>query len=175
MIQAIVYTSNTGSTERYAKLLGHELELPVYSLDEAKKALKCGPEIIYLGWIMAGTVQGYREAEKRYQISMVCAVGMEPAGTQLREIREKNRIPDDVELFTLQGGYLIHKLRGVHKLMMLMVTSTAGKALAEKIDRTPEEDDLLELMEHGGSRVSVENLAAPIQWCQQNLGGVEHE
>ena len=33
MIQAIIYTSNTGSTERYAKLLGHELELPVYSLD----------------------------------------------------------------------------------------------------------------------------------------------
>ena len=80
-----------------------------------------------------------------------------------------------MQLYTLQGGYLIHKLRGVHKLMMLMVTSTAGKALAEKIDRTPEEDDLLELMEHGGSRVSIENLSAPIQWCRQNLGGAEHE
>ena len=46
---------------------------------------------------------------------------------------------------------------------------------SRKIDRTPEEDDLLELMEHGGSRVSIENLSAPIQWCQQNLGGAEHE
>ena len=167
MIQAIVYTSNTGSTERYAKMLGHELELPVYSLDEAKKALKGGQEIIYLGWIMAGTVQGYREAEKHYQIAMVCAVGMEPAGTRLREIREKNQIPETVQLYTLQGGYLIHKLRGVHKLMMLMVTSTAGKALAEKIDRTPEEDDLLALMQNGGSRVSMEQLAAPIRWYQE--------
>ena len=175
MIQAIVYTSNTGSTERYAKLLGHETDLPAYSLEEAKKVLKSGAQIIYLGWIMAGTIQGYREAEKRYQISMVSAVGMEPAGTQLREIREKNQIPETVQLYTLQGGYLIHKLRGVHKLMMLMVTSTAGKALAEKIDRTPEEDDLLELMKHGGSRVSIENLSAPIQWCQQSLGGVEYE
>ena len=175
MIQAIVYTSNTGSTERYAKLLGHETDLPAYSLEEAKKVLKSGAQIIYLGWIMAGTIQGYREAEKRYQISMVSAVGMEPAGTQLREIREKNQIPETVQLYTLQGGYLIHKLRGVHKLMMLMVTSTAGTALAEKIDRTPEEDDLLELMEHGGSRVSIENLSAPIQWCRQNLGGAEHE
>ena len=52
MIQAIVYTSNTGSTERYAKLLGHETDLPVCSLDEAKKALKSGTEIIYLGWII---------------------------------------------------------------------------------------------------------------------------
>ena len=146
MIQAIVYTSNTGSTERYAKMLGHELELPVYSLDEAKKALKGGQEIIYLGWIMAGTVQG------------------------LREIREKNQIPETVQLYTLQGGYLIHKLRGAHKLMMLMVTSTAGKALAEKIDRTPEEDDLLALMQNGGSRVSMEQLAAPIRWCQEVSG-----
>ena len=175
MIQAIVYTSNAGTTERYAKLLGHETDLSVYSLEEAKKRVKNGTEIIYLGWIMAGGIQGYADAVRRFEIPMVYAVGMEPAGTQLREIREKNQIPETVQLYTLQGGYLIHKLRGVHKLIMLMVTSTAGKALAEKIDRTPEEDDLLELMEHGGSRVSVENLAAPIQWCQQNLGGVEHE
>lgn len=175
MIQAIVYTSNAGTTERYAKLLGHEADLPVYSLEKAKKALKNGTEITYLGWIMAGSIQGYKEAVSRYKIPMVCAVGMEPAGKQQREIREKNSIPTDVELFTLQGGYLPHKLRGVKKLMMLMITSMAGKALAEKIDRTPEEDDLLELMEHGGSRVSIENLAAPIQWCQQNLGGAEHE
>ena len=175
MIQAIVYTSNAGTTERYAKLLGHEADLPVYSLEEAKKALKSGTEITYLGWIMAGSIQGYADAVRRYRIPMVCAVGMEPAGKEQREIREKNSVPAEVELFTLQGGYLPHKLRGVHKLMMLMITSTAGKALAEKIDRTPEEDDLLELMRHGGSRVSIENLSAPIQWCQKNLGGAEHE
>lgn len=175
MIQAIVYTSNTGSTERYAKLLGHETDLPVYSLEEAKKTVKNGTEIIYLGWIMAGGIQGYADSVRRFEIPMVCAVGMEPAGKQQREVREKNNIPAEVELFTLQGGYLPHKLRGVHKLMMLMITSTAGKALAEKIDRTPEEDDLLELMEHGGSRVSVENLSAPLAWCRQNLGGAEHE
>lgn len=37
MIQAIVYTSNTGSTEQYARLLGQEAGLPVCSLAEAKK------------------------------------------------------------------------------------------------------------------------------------------
>lgn len=175
MIQAIVYTSNTGSTERYAKLLGHETDLSVYSLEEAKKTLKSGAQIIYLGWIMAGGIQGYADAVRRFEIPMVCAVGMEPAGKERRDVREKNSIPNDVALFTLQGGYLPHKLRGVHKLMMLMITSMAGKSLTEKIDRTPEEDDLLELMKHGGSRVSVENLAEPIAWCQRNLGGAEHE
>ena len=174
MIQAIVYTSNTGSTERYAKMLGHELELPVYSLDEAKKALKGGQEIIYLGWIMAGTVQGYREAEKHYQIVMVCAVGMEPAGKE-QELREKNGISGDAALFALQGGYSPDRLRGIQKLMMRMITGSMAKTLAAKADRTPGEDDLLDLMRHGGSRVSPENLAAPIRWCRENLGGAAHE
>ena len=59
-MDAIVYTSNTGFTEKYAKLLGGKLFLPVYSLEEAKGKLAAGAEIIYLGWLMAGTVKGYR-------------------------------------------------------------------------------------------------------------------
>mgnify|MGYP003458752511 CR=1 FL=1 len=34
---AIVYTSNTGFTARYASLLGEETNLPVYSIKEADK------------------------------------------------------------------------------------------------------------------------------------------
>lgn len=56
-MEAVVYTSNTGSTEHYAKLLGDELRMPVYSEEEAKKYLYTGAEIIYLGWIMAGKFQ----------------------------------------------------------------------------------------------------------------------
>lgn len=33
---AIVYTSNTGHTLQYAVLLGKKIDIPVYSLDEAK-------------------------------------------------------------------------------------------------------------------------------------------
>ena len=39
-MDAIVYTSNTGFTEKYAKLLGGKLFLPVYSLEEAKGKLE---------------------------------------------------------------------------------------------------------------------------------------
>lgn len=41
-MKAIVYTSNTGSTARYAKMLGHELSVSVYSADEAKKNVPAG-------------------------------------------------------------------------------------------------------------------------------------
>ncbi|MGN0997211.1 MAG: hypothetical protein ACI4PG_09885 [Candidatus Ventricola sp.] len=54
-------------------------------------------------------------------------------------------------------------------------TGSMAKKLAAKADRTPEENDLLEWMQHGGSRVSLKNLAAPIRWCRENLGGAGHE
>ena len=174
MIQAIVYTSNTGSTGQYARLLGRETGLPVCSLEEAKKTLNDGAQMIYLGWVMAGCIQGYADAARRYRIAMVCAVGMEPAGEQ-QALREKNRIPEDAALYPLQGGYLPDRLRGVQKLMLRMITGSMAKTLAAKANRTPEEDDLLDLMRHGGSRVSREKLAGPIRWCRENLGGARHE
>ncbi len=38
------------------------------------------------------------------------------------------------------------------------------KTLADKTDRTPEEDDMLEMMTADGSRVGKENLAAVLKW-----------
>ena len=174
MIQAIVYTSNTSSTEQYARLLGQETGLPVCALTEAKKALNSGAQILYLGWVMAGSIQGYADAARLFQIPMVCAVGMEPDAKQ-QELREKNGIPQDAALFALQGGYSPDRLRGMQKLMMRMITGSMAKKLAAKADRTPEEDDLLDLMQHGGSRVSLYNLAGPLRWCREHLGGAGHE
>ena len=64
-MNAIIYTTNTGSTEHYAKLLAQKTGLPVYSLAEAKKRVFAGAEVIYLGWIMAGSVKGYAEADRK--------------------------------------------------------------------------------------------------------------
>ena len=47
MIKAILYTSQTGTTEWYAKRLGEELKLPVLQLKEGEKELGQGTEIIY--------------------------------------------------------------------------------------------------------------------------------
>lgn len=166
-MKAVVYTTNTGSTERYAKMLGSRIDLPVYTLDDAKKVLERDTPIIYLGWLMAGSVKGYKEAEKYFCVRMVCAVGMGAAGTQLQEVRNKNQISSSTAVFTLQGGFEMAKLRGVYRLMMSLMVKTAGKALAEKADRTPEEDDMLDLMRNGGSRVSLENLSEPIRWYEE--------
>lgn len=164
MLRAIVYTSNTGYTEEYAKLLGEETRLPVYSLADAGKRLEPGSEIIYLGWIMAGTVKGYPKAAKLFRVSAVCGVGMGRTGSQISELRKANNIPESLPVFTAQGGFSLGKLRGAYWLMMKLMSRTVGKNLAAKTDRTPDENDMLELMQSGGSRVKRENLKALLEW-----------
>ena len=163
-MDAIIYTTNTGSAERYAKLLAQETGLPVYSFAEAKKQVFSKVKIIYLGWIMAGSVKGYAEAAKRYRVCAVCGVGMGQTGTQIESVRKKSAIPADIPLFTLQGDFNVKKLHGIYRPMMEIMVKTMGKSLAEKADRTSEEDDMLDMMLHGGERVKAENLSAILDW-----------
>ena len=163
-MKAIVYTTNTGSTEHYAKLLAQETGLPAYSLAEAKKVIPSGTEIIYLGWIAAGSVKGFANAAKLYRIRAVCAVGIGQTGAQTESVRKKAAVPAAIPLFTLQGNFNVKKLHGVYRLMMEIMVKAAGKRLAAKKDRTPAEDDMLNMMLHGGERVKAENLSAVLNW-----------
>ncbi len=163
-MDAIIYTTNTGSTEQYAKLLAQKTGLSAYSLAEAKKVVPTETEVIYLGWITAGSVKGFANAAKRYHIRAVCAVGMGQTGTQTESVREKTAVPVNIPLFTLQGNFNVKKLRGIYRPMMEIMIKTAGKSLAAKKDRTPEEDDMLSMMHHGGERVRIENLSAVLDW-----------
>ena len=165
-MDAIVYTSNTGSTKRYAELLSQMIGLPAFALGDAKDKLSANAGIIYLGWIMASSVKGYSAAAKRYKIHAVCGVGMGQTGTQLKEVREKNHIPEDTALFTLQGNFDVKKLHGVYRMMMDIMVKTVGKALENKADRTEEEDDMLDMMLTGSERVKAENLSALLKWYE---------
>ncbi|MGN0983116.1 MAG: hypothetical protein ACI4O0_09520 [Candidatus Limivicinus sp.] len=161
---AIVYTSNTGYTAQYAALLGKKTGLPVYSLPQAEEKLPGENCIIYLGWLMAGRVQGFARAAKRYRIAVVCGVGMGATGSQLADVRKSNKLGDDLPLFTLQGGFDMGRLKGVYKLMMQVMAKTVGKTLAAKQDRTAEEEQMLCLLTQGGSCVSEENLQPVLDW-----------
>lgn len=77
---------------------------------------------------------------------------------------EKAAIPAGIPLFTLQGNFDVKKLHGVYRLMMEIMVKTAGKGLAKKKDRTPDEDDMLDMMRCGGERVKAENLSAVLDW-----------
>ena len=163
-MEAIVYTSNTGSSAQYARLLSQETGLPIYTLKDALKKLLRKSEIIYIGWIAASTIKGYAKAAKRYHIKAVCAVGMGQTGSQIEIVRKKSVIPSDIPLFTLQGNFDVKKLHGIYRPMMKIMVKITTKCLASKKDRTPEENDMLDMMLHGSERVKKENLSAMLDW-----------
>lgn len=157
---AIVYTSKSGFTRQYAQILGKELHLPVYSLEDALYGLRQHSPILYLGWIHASNVRGFRRAGKRFIICAVCGVGLCDTGTLLNEVRKATAIPEEIPLFTLQGGFDRSKLKGMDKMLISMLT----KGLASKQQRTEQEDRMLQLLQTDGCYVSKDNLSAVLDW-----------
>ena len=162
-MKAIVYTSNTGHTAEYAKILGEKTGLPVYALSEATKQLSNGTEIIYLGWLFANNIKGYKNAAKQYKISAICAVGLCDTGTAIAEVRKVNAISEETPLFTMQGGMDKTKLHGINKVMINMLT----KGMDSKKDRTEDDERMLYLLKNDQNYVSEENITAFMKWYKQ--------
>ena len=160
---AIVYTSNTGHTRQYALLLGEQVGLPVYSLEETNSHLSGGSPVIYLGWIHASHVKGYAKAASRFDLCAVCGVGLCDTGTLTSEVRKATAIAEDIPLFTLQGGIDRSRLKGMDKLMI----SLLAKGLAAQKQRSDQDERMLELLNKDESYVSPESLAEVVQWYRE--------
>ena len=158
---AIVYTSNTGYTAAYAALLGEKTGLPTYALEDWKEGTE--KPVIYLGWLMAGSVVKFKKAIKSCRIVALCGVGLGDTGSQLAAVRKTNSIPEEVPLFTLQGGMNHEKLRGVYKSMIRVLT----KVMTAKKNRTKDEDRMLDLLIKGGNYVCEENLSSVLAWYNE--------
>ena len=166
-MEAIIYTSNTGSTKRYAEMLSRKTGLAVYSLKDASKKVAANSEIIYMGWLMGSGIKGYKAASKKYKICAVCAVGMTAPSIQVEETRKVNQIPENIELFKLQGDFDMEKLHGIYKLMMKIMVKALGKTLSKKTDMTVDEDDMLEMLFNGGKCVADENIVPIAEWYEE--------
>lgn len=150
---AIVYTSNSGSTERYAKMLAEKTGFPCAELSKAD--FSADSEIVYLGWVMAGDIQGLAEARKRFgSLKAVVAVGMMPSEKSKAEAKEKNSVTEP--FYYLPGEFNLKKLKGMYKMMMgMMLRMMKGKA---KESKDPDEQKAVELFEKGFDGVKEENL-----------------
>lgn len=168
-MNAIIYTTQTGSTKRYAQMISEGTGLPVYSFKDSKKNVPVGADIVYLGWINAGKIQGYRKASKRYKIRAACGVGMSKTGTMTENVRKRTRIAESVPLFTLQGNFNIDKLHGFYRLIMALMAKAIKNDLENKKDLSPEEADIADMVIHGGERVKSENLNDFLDWYNSEI------
>ena len=155
-VKAIVYTSNTGYTAEYAKLLGEKTGLPVFSLKEC--TLEKESEIIYLGWLRAGSIVDYKKASKLYDIKILVGSCLGTTGSMDSSVRKSHKLPDDMPVFTLWGGFDINKLHGIYKLMMKIVGKAIKNKILENPTQTEEDRKIIDMLDNGGSAVDEKYL-----------------
>ena len=161
-ISAIVFTSNTGFTRRYARMLSRLCAIPAYDL--AGGTLPAGgARVVYLGWLCAGGVKGLSKARKRWRVEAVCAVGLSPEN-DMAAMAKNNHV--DCPLFYAQGGYAPDKLRGFNKLIMAAITGAIAKRQAKQV-KTPEEAEQLARLSTGCDFVDEANLAPVLSWLRE--------
>ena len=151
---SIVYVSNAGSSKRYAEMLSEKTGYPCYAFSDSDKAV--GTDVIFIGWVMAGAVQGLSEARVKFgTLKAIVAVGMMKRDSQDAAIKEKNSISEPY--FSLAGAFDIKKLSGMYKMMMGMMIKMIKGKLKESDD--PKAKEVVEKFEEGFDMVSEENLS----------------
>lgn len=155
MVSAILYSSSTGFTRRYAELLGEKTGLLCYALGGTRQPPK-GSEVIYLGWLRAGGLVGLRRAAKRFRVRAVGVVGMSPT--------PNGKAMEDMSLpaFYLPGGYRPEELKGLDKLMM----GAMGRMLAKKAPKDEEAAMMARAFQEGCDFFDPERLGAVVEFLE---------
>jgi hypothetical protein len=159
----IVFESNAGHTENYARMLGEIVHVPVFSYKHAKRALQKGEEVFFMGWLCAETIKGYKKAQKLFHLSGVCAVGMTPEDMiDLDRLRKQNEMNGE-PVFYLQGGIEMDKLSGIYKKMISVMSSFLQK---EEANGTISEKDaeMVSLIKNSTPCMRKENLHCIVDW-----------
>lgn len=171
-MKAIVYTSNTGFTRKYAQLLSEALGIPAYNagLGEDRKSISKSDEIIYMGWISANKIEGLKKAFKRYRVRAVCPCGIsEPADSVVNDLINKNSIPADVPVFYLRGGMDFSRLTGMQQKMLTMFAGVLKKTAMTQTDQAEAKKaaELVKILDRGADFTDKMKLRPIISWYEE--------
>ena len=153
----IIYSSQTGFTERYAKWLADELSAETITLAEAKKKnddyFKEADAIVYGGWAMGGNIvnsewfKSKLSQWKGKKLVLFC-VGASPNELPDVETTLHNALTDDerkyAKAFYCQGGIAYEKMKLPSKLLM----KAFAKMVRNKKHATQQEKDMGEMISH---------------------------
>ena len=154
----IVYESKTGFTKRYAEMLAAKTGLKVYPVRQLSKTEK--DEIIFLGWLKAGKIQGLNKVRKLNLIA-VCGSGTGNAEENSDDAMIKSNKLDNIPFFYVRGGCLpMKELKGMDRFMMSMF----AKVLKKSNDKDGKYDEAIDHIENGFDGVKEENLIPVLEW-----------
>ena len=156
---SIVYVTNTGSSKRYAEMLSEKTGYPCYAMSDSDAAV--GTDVVFISWVMAGTIQGLSEARVKFgTLKVVVAVGMMKSESQDASLKEKNDVSET--FFSLAGSFDIKKLSGMYKMMMGMMMKMLKAKLKESDE--PKAKEMVEKFEEGFDFVDEENLSEILEF-----------
>jgi len=160
----IVYESKTGFTKRYAHMLASKTKLKVFSVKDISKVDDIGEEIIFLGWMKVGKIQGLNKLRK-YNVIAVCGSGTgRTAEPDTETVIARNKI-ENIPFFYLRGGCLpLKELKGSDKTMLSMFIN----ALKRRNDKDEKTQEAITVIENGFDGVKEENLESVIKWLNAN-------
>ena len=154
----IIYESKTGFTKRYAEMLAVKTGLRVYKAKDFK--VNKGEEIIFLGWMKVGKIQGLKKLRK-YNVVAVCGSGTgQTAEPNTETVIGKNML-EDLPFFYLRGGcFPLKELKGMDKIMLSMFL----KMLKSRKDKDEKLKESIDIIENGFDGVKEENLEPLLEW-----------
>ena len=160
----IVYESKTGFTKKYADMLATKTKLKVFRVKEISKVNQ-GEDIIFLGWIKAGKIQGLDKLRK-YNIKAVCGSGTgRTAEPSSEAVLARNKI-EGIPFFYLRGGcYPLKELKGMDKIMMSMFL----KMLKTRKEKDEKFEESISNIENGFNGVKEENLLPVLEWLKGRI------
>ena len=165
-MRAIVYNSNTGFSERYAKMLSKATGVRAYSLAEARKELPKDAPIVYVCWVMGNALPKAGQISRRFYIRAVAAVGLNQGPHAEGAIRAQSGIPDSIPMFLLPGGLKLEKLNFYHRLLLKYVERETKRLISKSAYTRKEDTEFLEQLKNGCDLVEERHLEALIQWVK---------
>ncbi len=155
----IIYESKTGFTKRYAQMLSTKTGLKVFRVKELSK-VKQSEEIIFLGWMKVGKIQGLDKLGK-YSVKAVCGSGTgRTAEPDTETVIARNKL-EGIPFFYLRGGcFPLRELKGLDKIMLSMFV----KMMKSRKDKDEKQEEAISIIENGFDGVKEENLLPVLKW-----------
>lgn len=154
MIDAIVYSSNTGFSKQFAYSLAVKTKIEIYDLKEAKKKLPKGANIIYFSWINANKINNIKKV-KSFNVLYYAVCGLNTYNEEMVErIKEVNNVSN---LYYLEGGIRYRYLNLFQRFLMNMIRKSLKKK-SKKQELTADELILYKKLEYGYESINLDSL-----------------
>ena len=168
MIDLIVYSSETGSCEKYAQMIAKELNVPAVPMSAAE-GRPC-KRVLYISWLTAGKINGLSKAMQGFPLAAVMQVGITPVtGETAAKTRKANKIPANTEVFCKQGGLHMDRLSAPYRAAMTVVNKVVLAQLSKKKnDLDDQERALYGMVTTGDGEPADWDVSDVVAWCRDS-------